>query len=233
MVNPKGRLVTLEGEDTKVAAHAMGTTGIVTWLEIMRNPQKILPFLYFFDNIIELEKFLMRAYDEALPFYHLSALSPSAMNYIFGLDGRWGLLGAVEEDVVEEVPKGADGKEIWRKRSLFNSGMVEYFIEKGERPFYTVYKVDVDQVSEFISKAGAEVKSPMFEMNLTNEGKARILTISSVPFHVDFYGDSLFNVNSPYINNRVTPSHLNKIKMYKRLYDKEDLFNPGKIRFDK
>ena len=47
----------------------------------------------------------------------------------------------------------------------------------------------------------------------------------------NFLGGTNFDLNSIYINSRLKPEHLHKILIYKKAYDKEDLFNPGKVKF--
>jgi hypothetical protein len=60
-----------------------------------------------------------------------------------------------------------------------------------------------------------------------------ILTASEREYYeiLNIFGGTNFDLNSIYINSRLPKDHLHKILLYKRMYDKEDLFNLGKVKF--
>ncbi|BFH74006.1 hypothetical protein SJAV_19500 [Sulfurisphaera javensis] len=75
------------------------------------------------------------------------------------------------------------------------------------------------------------------EAEFANDGKAH--TYFMVFDEKTFYkvesilGKTSFDLHSLQINKRLERQHLQKIVMYKKAYDKEDLFNPGKINIER
>ncbi|MFP3202715.1 MAG: FAD-binding protein [Sulfolobus sp.] len=75
MVNPKGKLVTLKGGDIKIAAHAEGTTGIVTRLKVLKREYiNDVSKLFLFDTYQDAIKFIQKIYEDEIPLYHITLL---------------------------------------------------------------------------------------------------------------------------------------------------------------
>ncbi len=226
MVNPKGKVVTLKGGDVKVAAHAEGTTGVVTRLRVLtRADVPITTRVITFDGLEEAVHFTTSLYWELNPLYHMVLRSPEIARISMGPE-KWHLILAWEEDKEVDVP-GHDGTPIWERRDKFFAGV---YAENFQRFDYSTYHLPLDCFGDKLREA---VKMGLItEVEFANDFKA----------HVDFMGGeeirklpsllgkSNFDVEDQYINSRLSKEHLQRILWYKRAYDKEDLFNPGKVR---
>ncbi|MFP3202725.1 MAG: FAD-binding oxidoreductase [Sulfolobus sp.] len=231
MISPKGKKITLYGNDTRVAAHALGTTGIVTSLKLLKRQKEgnDIVKVFFFDNFKELLKLIDIIYDSSLPYYHVNVLSPNSLNIIDAtLPKKWALITVYPEDRKTDVLNGGtEGRIFWEHRDLFNSGLIEKLVEINKNIDYSVYKLDIYKIDELLNKIKTE--NFFIEINFTNERKGRMLLASFDK--IPELGNTEFDVNSPYVNSRVKFEHLHRIKMFKVLNDPEDLFNPNKLKF--
>ncbi|BFH74005.1 hypothetical protein SJAV_19490 [Sulfurisphaera javensis] len=75
MVNPRAKIISLKGGDIKIAAHAEGTTGIVTRLKILKLNESFIPQLLLFDTFSEAIKFIQKIYDTLPEVYHITLRS--------------------------------------------------------------------------------------------------------------------------------------------------------------
>ncbi|BBG25135.1 FAD-binding oxidoreductase [Sulfuracidifex tepidarius] len=229
MVNPKGKLVTLRGGDVKVAAHAEGTTGIVTKLRVMtRENLPIESRVVTFNEFKEASSFTVKLYEELPPLYHMVLRSPEISRMTVGPE-KWHLVLAWEKDKDVDV-KGSDGTFLWENRDRFFAGA---YRENFESYDYTTYHLPLREFSGVVMESSKF--DPVIEVEFANDFKAHLdfmvrgrETMESLK---RFLGKSTFDVDDVYLNSRLSRDHLQKILWYKRAYDKEDLFNPGKVKF--
>ncbi|NON62296.1 FAD-binding oxidoreductase [Acidianus sp. RZ1] len=235
MVNPQGKVAKLRGGDIRVAAHAEGTTGIVTKLRVLKLKYKEIPRLYIFDNIDEAIGFVKRIYEEAFPAYHVTLRSPEISQLTKGITGldldKWSVL-VVSEDEFDS--NGLDGSPLWNKRNVFFAGVYANVAVK-TKVFYSQYHINISEIVDSIRKVKEKFPQTVIEAEFANDWKGH--TYFMVFDESSFYevnrimGSTTFDLHSIKINNRLEKSHLQRIRMYKRMYDKEDLFNPGKLDF--
>ncbi|MCY0850203.1 FAD-binding oxidoreductase [Sulfuracidifex metallicus] len=228
MVNPRGKMTTLRGGDVKVAAHAEGTTGIVTRLRLMtRESLPIVSKIIMFNGLEEAITFTRKLYEEVPPLYHMVLRSPEIAHLTLGPD-KWHLVIAYQKGRDVEI-QGEDGKVIWENRDKFFAGA---YMENFNYFEYSTYHLPLESFGESLKKASS--MGAISEVEFANDFKA----------HLDFMGTndimdkirtmmgkSSFDVNDVFINSRLSRDHIQKIMWYKRAYDKEDLFNPGKVKF--
>jgi FAD/FMN-containing dehydrogenase len=237
MVDPRGKIVTLRGGDIKIAAHAEGTTGIVTKLKILRKPEREeVAKIIQFDSLTQAAKFIGKMYDEAFPAYHMTLRSPQMAKITEKLTGfstdKWHLLVVYDRSLGEI--EGQNGSVLWNKRHLFFAGVyVNTYMAKGGGVYYSQYHIPIEEFEEKVTKV-IEF-NPIIEAELANDRKAHtyFLFYDEDKFYTinRILGVSSFNLHSISINGRLQAEHLQRIKWYKRAYDKEDLFNPGKVEF--
>ncbi|ARM75404.1 FAD-binding oxidoreductase [Acidianus manzaensis] len=235
MVNPRGKLVKLKGGDTKIAAHAEGTTGIVTRLKVLKFTENdYIPQLFLFDRLHDAIKFIEKLYEDLPLIYHITLRSPEITHLtkdITGFDtNKWAVL-VVSKDIIEGY---IDGSPLWSKRNVFFAGVYTNLVLKEKREiYYTQYHIEIDKLEEMIKKV-RESQDVIIESEFANDRKGHTyFMVYNEPafFKVqEILGATTFNLHSLYINNRLDKAHLQRILMYKKMYDKEDLFNPGKIK---
>ncbi|AWR96829.2 FAD-binding protein [Acidianus sulfidivorans JP7] len=238
MVNPKGKLVTLRGGDIKIAAHAEGTTGIVTRLKILKmNEEGFIPQILLFDSLPQAVKFVEKIYDE-LPeeIYHMTLRSPEITHLTkditnFDTD-KWSLLIVSKE----KFENSLDGKILWEKRNVFFAGVYSNIALKKDRVYYAQYHIPINELEGKIMKVRESI-DVVIESEFANDGKGHtyFMTFDEQSFYEvkKVLGETNFDLHSIYINNRLERPHLQRIIMYKKSYDKEDLFNPGKVNLGK
>ena len=238
MVNPKGKLVKLRGGDIKIAAHAEGTTGIVTRLKILkRETNRDVSKLFLFETHEEAVKFVEKLYEEKIPLYHITLRSPEMAKLTekstgFSTD-KWQVLVVYPEDIDIKLDGGIDGSILWSKRNLFFASVyvTSHMILKDI--YYNQYHIPIEELSDWISKA--RELNPIIESEFSSDWKGHTYFIvngrEKFDKLIELFHESTFNLHSIYINDRLPREHVSKIVNYKRAYDKEDLFNPGKVRF--
>ncbi|BFH74034.1 FAD-binding oxidoreductase [Sulfurisphaera javensis] len=234
MVNPKGKLTRLKGGDVLIAAHAEGTTGIITKLKMLTyNEGKIKSKIILFDTLEKAIDFVSTLYDEALPVYHVTLRSPEASKLTNVMPfSKWNLLIAYPDFLDFD---GINGSELWNRRDTFYGGLIKTFYDKNPNTtFYITFDVYIDELYKFLDRINYKEYVTEFEFIqgklvhpfFINEEKSKIDYLNNL---LSTYQVFRFDLHSITINNRLRPEHLQKIKTYKRMYDKEDLFNPGKI----
>ncbi|BBG25136.1 FAD-binding oxidoreductase [Sulfuracidifex tepidarius] len=238
MVNPKGKLVTLRGGDVKVAAHAEGTTGIVTKLRVMTRERRENPVMIEFDSLRESLNFVEKLFDGDYSVYHVTLRSPQMSKLSENITGvsteKWNLLVVCEE----ECPSGnaEAGARIWEKRFLFFGGTITTAMGAFKRRMYYMVKdIPLEETLDKLTKVSeTEAMIADVEFDVGRSSHPFILTDSPSVYRKvgEILGGTNFNLNSIHINDRLKPDHLHRILWYKRAYDKEDLFNPGKVRLD-
>ena len=220
MVNPRGKLVTLKGGDTRIAAHAEGTTGIVVSLKVLKKPNyKEVPRLYLFDKLSDAVKLIKKIYEEAIPIYHLLLRAPSKE-----ID-KWNLLVVYFSELLDDKelpPNYVDGSVLWENRDMFFAGM---YLKHFNEMYYSTVHVSLDEMENVIEN----YRNEYIEVEFANDGLAHIDVMSKRPIK---FPNSPFRVDDIRINSRLKKDHLQKIINYKRMYDKEDLFNPGKLSLE-
>lgn len=238
MVNPKGKLVTLKGGDIKIAAHAEGTTGIVTRLKILkREYTNDVSKLFLFDTYQDAIKFIQKIYEDEIPLYHITLRSPEIAKLTeksteFSTD-KWQVLIAYPENREIKLEGGYDGTLLWGRRNLFFAAVyvTSNMLMKGI--YYNQYHIPIEELSEWITKT-REI-NPIIESEFANDWKGHTYFIvqGGERFNklLELFSESSFNLHSIYINDRLPREHVSKIVNYKKAYDKEDLFNPGKVKF--
>ncbi|MCI2415612.1 MAG: FAD-binding oxidoreductase [Candidatus Aramenus sp.] len=234
MVNPKGKVVTLRGGDVKVAAHAEGTTGIVTRLKVLtRENVKDVAKLITFDTLRDASKFVERVYEEALPVYHMTMRSPEmgkTTEKVVGFyTGKWELLVVHQEG--EASVEGLDGSPLWNKRNTFFAAVYVNMKSVKKDLYYAQYHIPIEELEEKVQKV-SEFK-PIIEAEFASDWKAHTYFLTESPqifLEVEkTLGTSSFNLHDIRIDGRLPRDHLHRIKTYKKAYDKEELFNPGKV----
>ncbi|MFP3203321.1 MAG: FAD-binding oxidoreductase [Sulfolobus sp.] len=238
MINPKGKVVTLKGGDVKIAAHAEGTTGIVTKLKILRKPKREeISKIVEFDDLGKGIKFIQRLYDETFPAYHITLRSPEMAKLTEKLTGfstdKWHALIVYDKNLGNI--EGKDGSALWNKRNLFFAGVyVNTYLSKGGGVYYTQYHIPLEEFESKIIKV--KELSPIIEAEFASDRKAHtyFLFYDEDKFYTvnRILGTSTFDLHSVTINSRLSRDHLQRIIWYKKSYDKEDLFNPGKVSLD-
>lgn len=239
MVNPLGKTVKLRGGDVKIAAHAEGTTGIITKLRVQKREEvKDVPVVIEFESLREAIGFIQRLYDEySHVVYHVTLRSPEMSQLTANITGyytnKWNVLVVCEN----ECPfKGIKGDEVWKKRFLFFGGTITTAMGITKRKYYYVVKdIPLEETEEKLTKIIESKKGFItdVEFDVGRKSHPFILTDSEREYYelLNILGGTNFNLNSIYINSRLPKDHLHKILLYKRMYDKEDLFNPGKVKF--
>ncbi|ARM75395.1 FAD-binding oxidoreductase [Acidianus manzaensis] len=221
MVNPRGKLVKLRGGDTKIAAHAEGTTGIVTRLRMLKLNKEIHAKMIVFNSVSEAIQYSEKIYENNYPLYHMVLRSPEIAKLSIGPD-KWHLIVAYEED--EEFKDGVDASQIWENRDKFFAGV---FYENFSKAYYTTYHFDFP--------LDPKILKGITEVEFANDNKAHVDFMTFSKEELDnikkSFGKSSFDVEDIYINSRLSKEHIRKIIQYKKMYDKEDLFNPGKLQF--
>ncbi|AWR96837.1 FAD-binding protein [Acidianus sulfidivorans JP7] len=234
MVNPKGKLVSLKGSDVLIAAHAEGTTGIVTSLKMLTFNEKIKSKILLFDSLEKAIDTVANFYDEALPIYHVTLRSPEASSLTGVLPfSKWSLLIAYPDYLDFD---GIDGDKLWDKRDTFYGGLIRTFYDKKgkERTYYLTFDVELDELYKFLDKISFRnyvtelefIQGKLIHPFFISDEEKKIKELDKL---VSNYYVKKFDLHSVIINNRLRPDHLQRIKTYKKMYDKEDLFNPGKI----
>ncbi|BBG25041.1 FAD-binding oxidoreductase [Sulfuracidifex tepidarius] len=234
MVNPKGKLVTLRGGDVKVAAHAEGTTGIVTELKILTRDEEDQSKIILFDSLQDASKFIEKIYDDEVPLYHMTLRSPemgkATEKSVGYYTGKWELLVVYPKDSTVYFD-GMDGSPLWSKRNMFFAAVYVNMHAMRKNVYYSQYHIPIEDMTSAIES----VKSakPIVESEFASDGKAHtyFLTEDVESFLVieKIMGTSTFNLHDIRIDGRLPRNHLHRIKTYKKAYDKEDLFNPGKV----
>lgn len=238
MVNPKGKIETLRGGDVKIAAHAEGTTGIITRLRVMtRPPVNDVPTLIEFDSLEESLKFIEGLFDE-IGIYHVTLRSPQMSKLSENITGvssnKWNVLLVCENECNFKGNESA-GRKVWEKRFLFFGGTITTAMGAlNKRMYYIVKDLKLEEAEEKLSKViktGAILADVEFDVGkiahpfILSDNKNTYMEVEKI------LGGTNFDLNSIYINSRLKPEHLHRIVYYKRMYDKEDLFNPGKVKF--
>ncbi len=234
MVNPKGKVVTLKGGDVKVAAHAEGTTGVVTRLRVLTREGIEDPVMLEFDSLPEALKVVEKLFDE--PVYHVTLRSPQMSKLSENITGvhtdKWNLLVVCDNECHFTGDREA-GRRIWDKRFLFFGGTITTAMGVlKRRMYYMVKDIPLEETLEKITKVSEFAMVTDVEFDVGRASHPFILTDSLESYRRvgEALGGTNFNLNSIHINDRLKPEHLHRILWYKRAYDKEDLFNPGKVR---
>jgi FAD/FMN-containing dehydrogenase len=247
LVNPRGKIEKLTADDVKVAAHAEGTTGIVTELAMLKKEwNRDIPITLAFNSVEDAVEFVTRAYDENYPIYSMTLRSPKAsriMEEETGVpEGGWYVIISLPEDESIEIPRKArtvnDNGRLWERRDLFFGGLIWFYWKRFGRLFYITRDLQVENLAELLN----ELK----DMNLTIQveflrgGVAHpfLVTLNKDDFErskhsIYRFPGRNFDLHDIRINGRLDKDHIQKILTYKRAYDKEDLFNPGKVYFTK
>jgi len=239
IVNPKGKIATLRGGDVKIAAHAEGTTGIITKLRVMTRPEvKDIPVLVEFESLSKALNFVEKLFDE-IGIYHVTLRSPQMSKLSENITGvstdKWNVLVVCEDECNIEGNYKA-GKMVWDKRFLFFGGTITTAMGAWKkRVYYIVKDIKLEEAFERLTKI-SEIEDVMIadvEFDVGKVAHPFILTTDKEAYKnvENFLGGTNFDLNSIYINSRLKPEHLHKILIYKKAYDKEDLFNPGKVKF--
>ncbi len=234
MVNPKGKTVTLRGGDVKIAAHAEGTTGIVTELEVLTREEEDESRIVLFDSLEDASKFVEKVYEEELPIYHMTLRSPemgkATEKSVGYFTGKWELLMVYPKSSGISID-GMDGAPLWNKRNMFFAAVYVNMYAMKRNVFYSQYHIPVEELATIKDKLKG--LHPIVEAEFADDGKAHtyFLTESMESFlEVEkIMGTSTFNLHDVTVDGRLSREHLHRIKTYKRAYDKEDLFNPGKV----
>jgi len=235
MVNPKGKLITLRGGDVKVAAHAEGTTGIVTQLEVLkREDVEDESRIVLFDSLEEASRFIQKIYEDELPIYHMTLRSPqmgkATERSVGYYTGKWELLIVYPKSSGLAL-EGMDGSPLWSKRNTFFAAVYVNMHAMKKSVYYTQYHISVEELP--FSYASVREFSPIVEAEFASDWKAHTYFLTEDINHFSamekILGQSTFNLHDIRIDGRLTKEHLHRIKTYKNMYDKEDLFNPGKV----
>ncbi|MCI2415611.1 MAG: FAD-binding protein [Candidatus Aramenus sp.] len=236
MVNPKGKVVTLRGGDVKVAAHAEGTTGIVTRLKVLTRENVDDPVYVEFDALKEALKFVDSLYDE-YSVYHVTLRSPQMSRLSENITSvkteKWNLLVVCEEECPVSGNREA-GRRLWEKRFLFFGGTITTAMGVTKRRIYYLTKdIPLEEALEKLNKVSEVTMIADVEFDIRRIAHPFILADTPEAYFKawQIVGGTNFNLNSVYINDRLPSDHLRKIIWYKKAYDKEDLFNPGKLRW--
>ncbi|BCU71574.1 FAD-binding oxidoreductase [Stygiolobus caldivivus] len=239
MVNPVGKTVKLRGGDVKIAAHAEGTTGIITKLKVQkREKTKDIPIVVEFDNLHNAMNFIQSLYDNySHTVYHVTLRSPEMSRLTSNITGyytsKWNVLVVCEE----ECPfKGKRGDGVWEKRFLFFGGTITTAMGIMKKRYYYVVKdIPLEETEEKLTKVIESRKGFVtdVEFDIGRKSHPFILTDEEKEYYeiLKILGGTNFDLNSIYINSRLPRDHLHKILVYKKMYDKEDLFNPDKVKF--
>ncbi|BBG25040.1 D-lactate dehydrogenase [Sulfuracidifex tepidarius] len=244
MVNPKGKVVSLTADDVKVAAHAEGTTGIVTEISLLKKEwANDVPVTLKFESIDDAVKFSLDAYDEYYPIYHMTLRSPRASTSMEGETGvassGWFVIISLPEGETLEVPKKAqvvhDEGRLWERRDLFFGGIIWFFWRRLGQVFYLTRDIQVENLHELLVNVSS-MSTVQVEFLRGGIAHPFLITTDSSSFNAvkkvmySFPGRN-FDLHDVKINGRLDRDHLQKIITYKKAYDKEDLFNPGKLSF--
>ncbi|ARM75396.1 FAD-binding oxidoreductase [Acidianus manzaensis] len=238
MVNPKGKITTLIGGDVKIAAHAEGTTGIVTRLRVQKREEgrkKEYPYLIEFDSLHDALKFVESLYDMT-NVYHVTLRSPTMSKLSENITGvsseKWNVLVVTEDE--ENIGNRKAGELVWSKRFLFFGGTITTAMGiLKKRLYYIVKDIPLDEIEEKLEKVKNLGIIADVEFDVALIAHPFILTESEEQYEEIYkiLGGTNFDLNSIKINSRLKPEHIRKIIQYKKMYDKEDLFNPGKVDF--
>ncbi|BCU71633.1 FAD-binding oxidoreductase [Stygiolobus caldivivus] len=231
MVNPLGSVVTLKGGDIKIAAHAEGTTGIVTSLKVLKKPgYREEARIYLFGRLKDAVRAITKVYEESPPLYHLLLRSPqmSRLTKHLGEFNKWQLLivyFSESEPEEKDLPRQSyvNGKVLWENRDMFFAGV---YLKHFNEMYYSTVHVELDRMEGIMEK----FKDEYLEVEFANDRLAHIDIMSNRP--INFTLDNPFSVDDIKINSRLRRDHLQKIINYKKRYDKEDLFNPGKVSLE-
>lgn len=235
IVDPTGKIRILRGGDVKIASHAEGTTGIITRVRLLRENEEYVPHViedYSFEKLLkEVEK----AFDEGRDFYHVTLRSPQASNItnVMPTD-KWQLFIAHSK---EEKVEGIDGKEIWDKKHVFYGGVTKAYWRKIGSVYYMIKDIDVSLAGDVISRLPKDVITQV-EFIAGRVAHIFILTDTESKYkkikeEMKKLEGKIFELHDLRINSRLDSYHLQRIVQFKRKYDKEDLFNPGKVEFIK
>ncbi|MFP3203322.1 MAG: FAD-binding oxidoreductase [Sulfolobus sp.] len=230
MVNPRGKIVELKGGDVKIAAHAEGTTGIITRVKLLTEKEDY-QFKVIEGDLNYLVKLVSNFFDEGTDVYHLTLRSPEASE-ITGVmkSKKWQLFIAHSK---EEKINGIDGLELWEKKQVFYGGLTLSFLDKMGRAEYLIKDTDVEFIPEIVRELkGLAVIQGEFILGRI----AHIFVVSGSNYNkikeiVSKYPGSIFELHDFRVNTRLSKDHVERIVRWKKAYDKEDLFNPGKVEF--
>ncbi|MUN29119.1 FAD-binding oxidoreductase [Sulfuracidifex metallicus] len=237
MVNPRGKMTTLRGGDVKVAAHAEGTTGIVTRLRLMtRKNDNDVPIMLEFDSLKESLNFVESLFDGDYPIYHVTLRSPQMSKLSENITGvstnKWNLMVVCEGECPFHGNLKA-GAKVWEKRFLFFGGTITTAMGAYKRRMYYMVKdIPLEETLEKLTKVSeTDAMIADVEFDVGRSSHPFVLTDSPSTYKQvgEILGGTNFDLNSIRINDRLKPDHLHRIMWYKRAYDKEDLFNPGKV----
>ncbi len=154
--------------------------------------------------------------------------SPEISKMTVGPD-KWHLVVAWEKDKQVDLG-GSDGTFLWENRDKFFAGAYRENFESYE---YTTYHVPLREFGDVVRESSK--LDTVIEVEFANDFKAHLDFMVKGREAMEplkrFLGKSTFDVDDIYLNSRLMRDHLQKILWYKRAYDKEDLFNPGKLKF--
>ncbi len=244
VVNPRGKAVEITADDVKVVAHAEGTTGIITEITFLKKEwEDDETITLSFPSFREAVSFALKAYDDAYPIYHLTLRSPRASELLSEETGvpakGWYAILAYPKGEGVEIPKGVevvkDGGRLWERRDLFFGGIIWFHWRKFGRFFYMTRDLQVDYLEELLEKV---TNKAVVQVEFLRGGIAHpfLITLSKEEFEevkreARSYPGREFDLHDVTINGRLDRDHLQKIITYKKAFDKEDLFNPGKVKF--
>ncbi|MFP3202711.1 MAG: FAD-binding oxidoreductase [Sulfolobus sp.] len=230
MVNPRGKVVTLRGGDVKISAHAEGTTGIITRVKLLTETNNY-EFKVIEGDLNYLIKLVSRFFDEGVDIYHLTLRSPEATE-ITGVmkSDKWQLFIAhSKEERIEEGTK--DGLELWNNKQVFYGGLTLSFLTKRGKAEYLIKDTEVEVVPKIVKELkGLAVIQVEFILGRI----AHLFVVSDSNYFkireiVSKYPGRIFELHDFRLNTRLDKDHVERIVRWKRIYDKEDLFNPGKV----
>ncbi len=138
-----------------------------------------------------------------------------------------------------EVPKKAqvvhDEGRLWERRDLFFGGIIWFFWRRLGQVFYLTRDIQVENLHELLVNVSS-MSTVQVEFLRGGIAHPFLITTDSSSFNAvkkvmySFPGRN-FDLHDVKINGRLDRDHLQKIITYKKAYDKEDLFNPGKLSF--
>jgi len=244
IVNPRGKVSVLSADDVKVVAHAEGTTGVITELQLLKREWRreetlVLSFEYLGDAL----KFVERAYDDTYPIYHMTLRSPKASLAMEGETGvperGWLLILAFPKTESIEIPSKAsivrDQGRLWERRDLFFGGIIWFHWKKYGKVFYATKDIPMGSAEDFLRRV-QDISITQVEFLRGGVAHPFVVTLEEESFRtvwreLESYPGRNFDLHNLTINGRLDKDHLQKIIWYKRAFDKEDLFNPGKVKF--
>jgi hypothetical protein len=230
IVDPKGKVRTLRGEELAVISGAQGTTGIVTSV-ILRQFKEFqeFPVVFTYSTFREAVKDLDRILNDD-HIYHLSLLSPEMLN-VFGVSlSKWCLLVVLDSARETREQERILGERTWERRSMLMGGFMR------KVTYYAVKETSMDALMETLEILVRRFRHLKIEADAI--GKNSFSLLAAVRNRREMWkmiGElrrtegAVINVHGIGVRGKVNEEHFRKILEFKIENDKEDLMNPGKI----